>query len=170
MPPAFWPSRPARGRRIFPPAFSLPAACAAPVLPDPPPSPGLTQTSVVRTLVGFTHGRGYRDMNLKVGIDDEIYTLNVPDEIVRESGDFFDQMDRDMDAGRQMGREWVAQLDVEDRIRIVGDKLLSALERENHNVGRMMAAYILNRAPAIDTLLLDTTGEIRNTEIRYRSL
>jgi len=109
-------------------------------------------------------------MNLKVVIDDEIYTLNVPDEIVRESGDFFDQMDRDMDAGRQMGREWVAQLDVEDRIRIVGDKLLSALERENHDVGRMMAAYILNRAPAIDTLLLDTTGEIRNTEIRYRSL
>ena len=109
-------------------------------------------------------------MNLKVVIDDEMYTLNVPDEIVRDSTDFFDQMDRDMDAGRQMGREWVARLDVEDRIRIIGDKLLSALERENHDVGRMMAAYILNRAPAIDTLLLDTTGEIGNTEIRYRSM
>ncbi|TVP83047.1 hypothetical protein [Thioalkalivibrio sp.] len=109
-------------------------------------------------------------MNLKVVVDDEMYTLNVPDEIVHESGDFFDEMDRDMDTGRQMGREWVARPDIEDRIRIVGDKLLSALERENHDVGRMMAAYILNRAPAIDTLLLDTTGEIGNTEIRYRSL
>jgi hypothetical protein len=109
-------------------------------------------------------------MDLKVIIDDALYTLNVPDEIVTGSGDFFDQMDRDMDAGRQMGRDWVAQPDREDRIRIVGDKLLSALERENHDVGRMMAAYILNRAPAIDALLLDTTGEIRNTEIRYRAL
>jgi hypothetical protein len=109
-------------------------------------------------------------MDLKVIIDDALYTLNVPDEIVTGSGDFFDQMDRDMDTGRQMGRDWVAQPDREDRIRIVGDRLLSALERENHDVGRMMAAYILSRVPAIDTLLLDTTGEIRNTEIRYRTL
>lgn len=107
-------------------------------------------------------------MELKVVIDDEVYTLNVPDEIVQDSGDFFDQMDRDMDAGRQMGREWIASPGPEDRLRIVGDKLLSALERENHDVGRMMAAYILNRAPAIDSLLLDTTGEIGNTEIRYK--
>ncbi len=107
-------------------------------------------------------------MELNVVIDDEMYTLNVPDEIVRDSGDFFDQMDRDMDAGRQMGREWVARPGQEDRLRIVGDKLLSALERENHDVGRMMAAYILNRAPSIDRLLLDTTGEIGNTKIRYR--
>jgi hypothetical protein len=107
-------------------------------------------------------------MDLKIIIDDQLYTLNVPDELVTSAGDFFDQMDRDMDAGRQMGREWVAQPNREDRLRIVGDKLLSALERENHDVGRMMAAYILSRAPEIDTLDLDTSGEIGNTEIRYR--
>jgi hypothetical protein len=107
-------------------------------------------------------------MYLKVIIDDRQYTLNVPDEIVNGATDLFDQMDRDMDAGRQMGRQWVERPDAEDRLRIAGDRLLSALERENHDLGRMMAAYILNRAPTIDTLLLDTTGEIRDTEIRYR--
>jgi len=107
-------------------------------------------------------------MLLKVIIEDEVYSLNVPDELVTGSADFFDQMDREMDAGRQMGRSWVDCPDREDRLRIVGDRLLGALERDNHDVGRMMAAYILNRAPRIDTLSLDTTGEIQNTEIRYR--
>ncbi|AGA33718.1 hypothetical protein TVNIR_2058 [Thioalkalivibrio nitratireducens DSM 14787] len=108
-------------------------------------------------------------MFLNVIIDDQIYRLNVPDEIVTDAGDFFDRMDREMDAGCQLGREWVRQPGIEDRLRVVGDRLLSALERENHDVGRMMAAYILNRAPSVDTLSLDTTGEIQNTEIRYRA-
>ncbi len=107
-------------------------------------------------------------MLLKVIIEDDIYSLNVPDELVKGSEAFFDQLDREMDAGRQMGRSWVERPGKEDRLRIIGDRLLGALERENHDVGRMMAAYILNRAPGIDTLALDTTGEIQNTEIRYR--
>lgn len=107
-------------------------------------------------------------MLLKVIIEDEIYSLNVPDELVTGSQAFFDQLDREMDSGRQMGRSWVEFPDREDRLRIIGDRLLGALERANHDVGRMMAAYILNRAPEIDTMALDTTGEIQNTEIRYR--
>ena len=107
-------------------------------------------------------------MLLKVIIEDEIYSLNVPDELVSGSEDLFDQMDREMDTGRQMGRSWVDCPGREDRLRIVGDRLLGALERGNHDVGRMMAAYILNRAPDVDTLALDTMGEIQNTEIRYR--
>ncbi len=107
-------------------------------------------------------------MDLKVIIDDQLYTLNVPNEIVTGAGDFFDQMDRDLDQGRMMGRDWVARPDTEDRLRIIGDRLLTALEQEKHDLGRMMAAYILNRAPNIDALTLDTTGEIQNTEIQYR--
>lgn len=107
-------------------------------------------------------------MRLNVIIEDEIYSLNVPDELVNGSQDFFDQLDREMDAGRQVGRSWVECPGLEDRLRIIGDRLLGALERENHDVGRLMAAYILNRAPTIDTLALDTTGEIQNTELRYR--
>jgi hypothetical protein len=107
-------------------------------------------------------------MDLKVIIDDQLYTLNVPDEIVAAAGEFFDQIDEDLDRGRMMGRDWVARPNAEDRLRIIGDRLLTALEQEKHDLGRMMAAYILNRAPNIDTLTLDTTGEIQNTEIQYR--
>jgi hypothetical protein len=46
--------------------------------------------------------------------------------------------------------------------------LLTALETENHDLGRMMAGYILSRAPDIDNIELDTSGEIQNTVITYR--
>ena len=107
-------------------------------------------------------------MDLKVIIDDEIYTLNVPDEIIRGAEDFFARMDRDMDQGWQMSRDWVPNPDRVQRIQIVGDRLLTALENENHDLGRMMAAYILSRAPDIETLDLDTEGEIQNTEVNFR--
>jgi hypothetical protein len=107
-------------------------------------------------------------MELKVIIDNQLYSLNVPEEIIEGATDAFDRMDRDMDKGCQMGRDWVDNPSVEDRVRIVGDKLLSALEREDHNLGRVMAAYILNRVPQLDTLVLDTTGEIGSSELRYR--
>ena len=106
-------------------------------------------------------------MLLKVIVDDQQLTLNVPDVIVEGAQDFFAQMDRDMDAGWQMGREWVEHLDVEQRCQVVANKLLTALETENEKLGRMMAAYILARLPHVETIEIDTTGEIQNTEFTY---
>jgi len=111
---------------------------------------------------------GPKNMDLKVVIEDQEYTLNVPDELVHESTDFFTELDRELDRGRQMGREWVVNPNHDDRLRIVGDRLLSALETERHDVGRMMAAYILWRAPNIQRMVLDTSGEIQATEIEYQ--
>ena len=107
-------------------------------------------------------------MELKVIIDDELYALNVPDEIVHNADDLFSRMDRDMDQGWQMGRDWVPHPGRVERLQIVGNKLLTALENEDHNLGRMMAAYILSRAPEIDSLVLDTSGEMQNTEVRFK--
>lgn len=106
-------------------------------------------------------------MQLKVIIEENLYTLEVPDELVRNSEDFFSHLDQQMDQGVQMGRQWVSHPSGEDRLRFIGDRLLGALEQERHDVGRMMAAYLLNRAPRLDTLILDSTGEIQNTEITY---
>jgi hypothetical protein len=117
---------------------------------------------------GRPRPESHETMDLKVIIDDELYTLNVPEEIIRGATDTFDKIDRELDNGWQMGRDWVESPGLEDRIRIVGDKLLTALEREDHDLGRVMAAYILNRAPDLDTLTVDTSGEIRNSELRYR--
>lgn len=104
-------------------------------------------------------------MILKVIVDDQLYELNVPEELLEKAGDFFDKMDQDMDAGFQMSREWVENPDLMQRIQIVGDKLLTALENENDNLGRMMAGYIVARLPQIDTIDLDTSGEMSNTVV-----
>ncbi len=107
-------------------------------------------------------------MILKVAIDEQLYELNVPDELLQQGQDFFAQMDRDMDLGWQMSREWVDQPSLEQRLQIVGDKLLTALEKENHKLGRLMAGYILSRQPLVETLELDTSGEMQNTRILLR--
>lgn len=107
-------------------------------------------------------------MILKVIIDDQLYELNVPEELIEKAAEFFDKMDRDMDAGIQMSRLWVDNPDLSQRIQIVGDKLLTAIENENDNLGRMMAGYILSRLPQVDTLELDTSGEIGNTIINLK--
>jgi hypothetical protein len=108
-------------------------------------------------------------MQLHITIEDLEYTLEVPDDLVHNGEEFFARIDADLDKGQQMGRQWRASLNLEDRIRIVGDRLLSTLERENHATGRMLAAYILNRAPTIARLDLDTSGEPQETEIHYRT-
>ena len=106
-------------------------------------------------------------MLLEVIVDDQHLTLNVPDVIVEGAQDFFAQMDRDMDAGWQMGREWVDDLSVEQRCQVVANKLLTALETENDKLGRMMAAYILARLPHVRAIEIDTSGEIQDTEFTY---
>ncbi len=107
-------------------------------------------------------------MELKVIIDEELYTLNVPEAFLTHADTFFTQMDLDMDKGIQLSRQWIPSPNLDDRLRMVGNKLLTALETENHDLGRMMAGYILSRAPDIDNIELDTSGEIQNTVITYR--
>jgi len=104
-------------------------------------------------------------MILKVIIEDQLYELNVPHDFQQKAQDFYDQLDRDMDSGWQMSREWVKDPTREQRIQIVADKLLSALEKENHKVGRLMAGYILARMPEIESVEPDLGGEIQNTRI-----
>jgi hypothetical protein len=50
---------------------------------------------------------------------------------------------------------------------VVANKLLTALETENDQLGRMMAAYILSRLPHVESIEIDTSGEIQNTELTY---
>jgi hypothetical protein len=101
-------------------------------------------------------------MILKAIIDDQVYELNIPNALIEEAGDFFEQMDRDMDKGWQMSREWVSRPDRLQRCQIVADKLLTALENENDRIGRLMAGYILHSLPGVESVELDIHGEIQN--------
>ena len=102
-------------------------------------------------------------MILNVIVDEQTIDLNVPDPMLEQAEDFFVKMDRDMDTGWQMSRDWVDQPDREQRCQIAADKLLTALENENRKLAMMMAGYILSRMPGVQSVEVDTTGEIDQT-------
>jgi hypothetical protein len=105
---------------------------------------------------------------LKAIINDQVYSLDVPDTVIAQGEDFFQQLDRDMDQGWQMSRDWVQNPDPVQRCQIVADKLLTALENENQRVGLLMAGYLLKRLPNLDEVEIDVHGEIQNTVLRFR--
>lgn len=107
-------------------------------------------------------------MILKAIIDEQVYTLNVPEPVMERGVDFFDQLDRDMDQGWQMSREWVEAPNRLQRCQIIADKLLTALEKENDKLGMLMAGYILSRLPQVESVELDVQGEIQNNQFRFK--
>ena len=102
-------------------------------------------------------------MLLNVIVDEQSVDLNIPDVLLQEAAEFFERMDKDMDAGWQMSRDWVDNPGREQRCQIVADKLLTALENENRKLALMMAGYILSRMPGLKSVDVDTSGEISNT-------
>ena len=107
-------------------------------------------------------------MILKALIDDQIYSLDVPDTLIAQGDDFFGKLDQDMDRGWQMSREWVDHPSQIQRCQIVADKLLTALEGENQRLGLLMAGYLLKRLPGLDEVEIDIQGEIQNTVFHFR--
>ncbi len=103
-------------------------------------------------------------MILKAIIDDQEYSLNVPEAVITQGEELFAKLDADMDRGWQMSRQWVQSPSRVERCQIVADKLLTALETENRKLGLLMAGYILSRMPGIDTVEIDIGGEIQNTQ------
>ena len=104
-------------------------------------------------------------MILKVVIDDQLLELNVPEAFISQAQDFFAKMDSDMDRGWQVNREWVERPDQMLRAQIAANKLLTALENQDHNLGRLMAGYILSRVPEVVTVELNPAGETRDHRI-----
>lgn len=102
-------------------------------------------------------------MLLKAIIDDQELSLEVPEQILEQGQPFFAKLDADMDQGWQMSREWIARPTQLERCQIVADKLLTALEKENDRLGMLMAGYLLSRLPGLETVTLDTHGEMQNT-------
>ena len=108
---------------------------------------------------------GTIEMILNVVIDDQLLELNVPEAFISQAQDFFAKMDSDMDRGWQVNREWVERPDQMLRAQIAANKLLTALENQDHNLGRLMAGYILSRVPEVVTVELNPAGETRDHRI-----
>ncbi|RNE91469.1 hypothetical protein [Marichromatium sp. AB31] len=101
-------------------------------------------------------------MILQVSIDDRTHRLEVPEALLEQAAAFFAQLDRDMDRGWQLGRTWVEHPDREQRCRIVADKLLTAIEDGNTRLGLLMAGYLLDRLPELESVALAVDGEIHD--------
>ncbi len=104
-------------------------------------------------------------MLLKVVVEDQVYPVTVPDAIVAEGKEFFSKLDRDMDRGWQMSRDWVDHPNQEQRCQIVGDKMLTAMDHDNKQLMLLLCAYILARVPGVTGIRIDTNGEMLETEL-----
>ena len=106
-------------------------------------------------------------MRFKVVIGDQVYAIEVSEEILREAGDILARLDRDMDRGWQMSREFVTQPDRLQRCQIVADRLLTSITQGNQATAMLMAAYIASRMPGVVGVDIDASGEMQNTELLY---
>lgn len=104
-------------------------------------------------------------MILNVVVEDQNYPVTVPDEIIADAGDFFSKLDKDMDKGWQMSRDWVDHPNQEQRCQIVGDKMLTAMHHDNKQLMVLLCAYILARVPGVTGIRIDTNGEMLETEL-----
>ena len=103
-------------------------------------------------------------VRFRVVIGDQVRLLEVADE---GSDEFHDRLDRDMDRGWQMSREFVPHPDPLQRCQIVADRLLTSLVNGNAATAMLMASYIARRMPGVAGVDVDTAGEMQNTELLY---
>jgi len=106
-------------------------------------------------------------MRFKVVIGEEIYAVEVPDELLPEAEAFHAKLDRDMDRGWQMSREFVDRPDYLQRCQIVADRLLTSIMQNNQATAMLMAGYIALRVPGVVGVDIDTSGEMQHTRLLY---
>jgi len=106
-------------------------------------------------------------MHFKVVIAEQIYAVEVPDGLLREAAEFHAKLDRDMDRGWQMSREYVQRPDQLQRCQIVADKLLTSIINGNQTTAMLMAAYIALRVPGTTGVDVDASGEMQNTALLH---
>ena len=106
-------------------------------------------------------------MRFKVVIDEQVYAVEVPEDLLREAGAFHARLDHDMDRGWQMSREFVTRPDSLQRCQIVADKLLTSIINGNETTAMLMAAYIVLRVPGTTGVDVDASGEMQNTELLH---
>jgi hypothetical protein len=104
---------------------------------------------------------------LNVTLNDKNYAIHVPDEMLAEAEDFFRKMDRDMDRGWQMSRDFVEHPDPTQRAQIAAHRIMLAMSTDNETLAQLLSGYILKRQPGVTGVVVDTEGDMTRTEIVY---
>jgi len=103
-------------------------------------------------------------MKLNVYVNETMKQVDVPTEMLRDAESIYTGIDKDLDQGWQMSREWVDKLDILQRCKVVADRLLTAIENENEPSTMLMAGYIMTRMPNVKTVHIATDGDINQTQ------
>lgn len=106
-------------------------------------------------------------MRFKVVVGEQVFAVQVPEDLLKEAAEINDKLDRDMDQGWQMSRQFVERPNQLQRCQIVADKLLTSLMNGNQATAMLMAGYIAQRMPGAIGVDIDTEGEMQNTELIY---
>lgn len=106
-------------------------------------------------------------MRFKVIVGEQVYAVEVAEDLLREAAEFHARLDRDMDCGWQMSRQFVERPDRLQRCQIVADKLLTSIMNGNQASAMLMAGYIALRMPGAIGAHIDASGEMQNTELLY---
>jgi hypothetical protein len=101
---------------------------------------------------------------LKIIVEENIYSIEIPDDVMRDGETFFAKLEADMDKGWQMNREWVEKPNVVQRCQIVADRIADAINTENEMLTYLLAGYIVTRMPEVKEVRIDTGGEMAETQ------
>ena len=104
-------------------------------------------------------------MKLNVQIDERMYQIDVPDDMADTAKEIFAKMDHEMDSGWQMSREWVQDLDATQRCQVAANRLLTAVENSHQPSMMLMSGYILYKMPTIQSIYIDTQGDMTQTQL-----
>lgn len=103
-------------------------------------------------------------MKLNVTLADKVFAVELTTAALQEAEEFFRKMDRDMDRGWQMSREFVENPNVQQRCQIAANRLMTSMSSGNGTMVELMAGYILTRLPGVTAVDIDTGGDMMDTE------
>jgi len=104
-----------------------------------------------------------KNVNLKVVVETNTYSISIPDDVSTEGESFFAKMDGDMSKGWQMNRQWVESPTPQQRCQIAASRIADALESNNETLAYLMAGYIMKHMPSVSEVHIDTDGDMSDT-------
>lgn len=103
-------------------------------------------------------------MKLNVYVNELMKQVDVPNDMLSDAESIYEKIDKDLDQGWQMSREWMDELDTLQRCKVIADRLLTAIENDNEATTMLMAGYIMTRMPNVKTVHIATDGDINQTQ------
>ena len=103
-------------------------------------------------------------MDLKVVMDGNIYAIDITKDVIEKGEPFYSKMDKDMDKGWMMSRDWVENPSQIQRCQIAADRIADSIHAENETLTHLMAGYILTRMENVQEVHIDTDGEMMETQ------